>query len=715
MGNSPPRAAPRGRRPRRAFESQRERAFGLLFTQVSEFRDDWIDADAEPAPQAPANFPLRRTAPPLVEAAELRENPLHLRPDSVQILDGHLQFVVDCASPCYVCVVWGHTDGRVVSNIRPCEDIIEASAGMEQVQCFPVPAWSIKHPLSVRISLVERTELTSSCLVVKTKSGSSAPGDQEESEDHGKSSPKRTGVGFANLFFRRRESFVSQIEARCNAMNARGNRLFVTQLAEELTKADLEAYFSQFGELTDIFVPLRNPNAEPQDGMHKGIAFVSFKNHKTYEEVSRKDKHEIKPDVFIVVDKVFPPSHAPPPPPMIHGTSRMGKVSLVDEAARRQAADDKAAGDQAGGAVVVQGAGAEDTTSRRTAGGTSVLRSGTQWRELPNDGPRGRSQSEWTAWEKAMWELAADVGRVRSRALSHIMPWAFRRYLEAGADLTKEGFVVECTHAEFPSTASPAQLSRRPVAAMKQFLWLPTPIFHKAVTAVAPNQQIDPSGVRDWFAILETEALYGAPCEGSSAAPSKAVRPRQDGSDDCISSAKSDMDEATPTSSSGVVVRDKEESAAPARTSTTTSDEDVFFPKSSSASGRSNAADAGASWDRDCLICLEDVKSVIILPCRHMCLCAACAERMRARRQLKTVKCPICRERVSSFISCERSDLSSSTEDSVVVGGVDQGQESAGAGAAPEDRRDAEGPSTRPERTISTTWWGQGQRWIFGS
>ena len=88
------------------------------------------------------------------------------------------------------------------------------------------------------------------------------------------------------------------------AMNERGNRVFVTRVAEELTKEDLEAYFTQFGELTDIFVPLRNPNAEPQDGMHKGIAFVSFKDRETYEEVLSRDKYEIKPDVFIVVDKV---------------------------------------------------------------------------------------------------------------------------------------------------------------------------------------------------------------------------------------------------------------------------------------------------------------------------------------------------------------------------------------------------------------------------
>ena len=88
-------------------------------------------------------------------------------------------------------------------------------------------------------------------------------------------------------------------------MNEWGNRVFVTRVAAELTKEDLEAYFAQFGELTDIFVPLRNPNAEPQDGMHKGIAFVSFKDRETYEEVLSRDLYEIKPGVFIVVEKVL--------------------------------------------------------------------------------------------------------------------------------------------------------------------------------------------------------------------------------------------------------------------------------------------------------------------------------------------------------------------------------------------------------------------------
>ena len=43
---------------------------------------------------------------------------------------------------------------------------------------------------------------------------------------------------------------------------------------------------------------LNETNAPPS-----GIAFVSFKDKDTYEEVLSRDKYEIKPEMFIVVDK----------------------------------------------------------------------------------------------------------------------------------------------------------------------------------------------------------------------------------------------------------------------------------------------------------------------------------------------------------------------------------------------------------------------------
>mmetsp|Transcript_29949 Transcript_29949/g.49539 ORF Transcript_29949/g.49539 Transcript_29949/m.49539 type:complete len:140 (-) Transcript_29949:37-456(-) len=45
-----------------------------------------------------------------------------------------------------------------------------------------------------------------------------------------------------------------------------------------------------------------------------------------------------------------------------------------------------------------------------------------------------------------------------------------------------------------------------------------------------------------------------------------------------------------------------------------------------------------------CVVCQENIKSVLILPCRHLCLCQGCSEVL----QLKT--CPLCREKIESKI-----------------------------------------------------------------
>ncbi|RKP18840.1 hypothetical protein ROZALSC1DRAFT_22837 [Rozella allomycis CSF55] len=42
---------------------------------------------------------------------------------------------------------------------------------------------------------------------------------------------------------------------------------------------------------------------------------------------------------------------------------------------------------------------------------------------------------------------------------------------------------------------------------------------------------------------------------------------------------------------------------------------------------------------RECIICMSEEKSVIVLPCRHLCLCGDCAEQLRSQSH----KCPICR------------------------------------------------------------------------
>lgn len=50
--------------------------------------------------------------------------------------------------------------------------------------------------------------------------------------------------------------------------------------------------------------------------------------------------------------------------------------------------------------------------------------------------------------------------------------------------------------------------------------------------------------------------------------------------------------------------------------------------------------------NRECIICLSERRDTIVLPCRHMCLCAECAEALRARAD----RCPMCREGNKLFL-----------------------------------------------------------------
>ena len=43
--------------------------------------------------------------------------------------------------------------------------------------------------------------------------------------------------------------------------------------------------------------------------------------------------------------------------------------------------------------------------------------------------------------------------------------------------------------------------------------------------------------------------------------------------------------------------------------------------------------------DSTCVICLTDTRNVLLLPCRHLCLCGSCAESLK----FQSANCPICR------------------------------------------------------------------------
>lgn len=59
--------------------------------------------------------------------------------------------------------------------------------------------------------------------------------------------------------------------------------------------------------------------------------------------------------------------------------------------------------------------------------------------------------------------------------------------------------------------------------------------------------------------------------------------------------------------------------------------------------------DVSMSTDETCAVCLSEPKQVVMWPCRHMCVCAECAPRLR--------KCPLCRKPVARRLRLELQPL----------------------------------------------------------
>ncbi|MCO5601377.1 hypothetical protein L7F22_055515 [Adiantum nelumboides] len=55
----------------------------------------------------------------------------------------------------------------------------------------------------------------------------------------------------------------------------------------------------------------------------------------------------------------------------------------------------------------------------------------------------------------------------------------------------------------------------------------------------------------------------------------------------------------------------------------------------------------GASSQSACVVCLSETREILLLPCRHMCICNLCATILGAT---KAMQCPLCRQHVQAVL-----------------------------------------------------------------
>lgn len=81
---------------------------------------------------------------------------------------------------------------------------------------------------------------------------------------------------------------------------ASGDRIFISQLPQDATQDEVQAYFAQFGAWSDIFLPKGNFPAG-----HKGICFITYTNPASVAQVLQTGPHSIRGQQ-IVVDVAAP-------------------------------------------------------------------------------------------------------------------------------------------------------------------------------------------------------------------------------------------------------------------------------------------------------------------------------------------------------------------------------------------------------------------------
>jgi len=63
--------------------------------------------------------------------------------------------------------------------------------------------------------------------------------------------------------------------------------------------------------------------------------------------------------------------------------------------------------------------------------------------------------------------------------------------------------------------------------------------------------------------------------------------------------------------------------------------------------GLDHTGERAVEGSRECVVCMSEPRDTSVLPCRHLCVCKACAELLAVQ---PSTKCPICRAPVSSLL-----------------------------------------------------------------
>lgn len=74
-----------------------------------------------------------------------------------------------------------------------------------------------------------------------------------------------------------------------------GDRVFITQIAQDATQEDVQAYFAEFGDWTDFYMPRGKFSAG-----HKGICFITYNDPDSVTQVLQTQPHHINGQQVVV-------------------------------------------------------------------------------------------------------------------------------------------------------------------------------------------------------------------------------------------------------------------------------------------------------------------------------------------------------------------------------------------------------------------------------